>query len=145
MSETYRDYCAWEEAIVLSQKVHELIEALPADERSALAASLNSAAVNIPTTVALNLVQQQPANIRDVVSLQTQIELVDRIYPALDTGEVAKAANELLTRLQNPTTFRQIIPQPEQVESPVESTDEPVEGEPSRDVSAANRIDLQSS
>lgn len=131
----------------LSQKVHGLIESLPDSESSALASSLNVAAVNLPTSIALSIVQQQPANIRDLVSLQTQLELVDRIYPALDTAEVAQSASVLLARLQDPAAFRQTIPKPEPTPLAIEdsSAEQPLELASAPKVPPANQIDLQSS
>jgi hypothetical protein len=123
MKEAYRTFRAWEEAITLSQQVHGLIESLPSDEQSALAMSLNSAAVNIPTTIAINLIHMQIPDIRDLVALQTQLELIDRIYPALDTAEVADAASLLLARLLEPARFREAIARSQNVDENDESNE----------------------
>lgn len=141
MKESYRQFKAWEEAISLSLLVHSLIEALPSEEQSALATSLNAAAVNIPTIIALNLTQMQVPEIRDVVSLQTQLELIDRIYPALDTAEVAEAARTLLGRLQEPARFRETLahePQDE-VEEADEDMAEEIEG-----AAKTTKVDIES-
>lgn len=125
MKEEYRQYHSWEEAIKLSQQVHGLIESLPSDESSALAASLNAAAVSVPANVALNIMLGQPADIRYIVELQTQIELVNRIYPALDTASVERAASQLLERLQSVERFREMVAaKPEPTPEP-EAEDEP--------------------
>ncbi len=148
MKESYRSFKAWEEAIDLSLLVHSLIESLPSDERSALATSLNAAAVNIPTSIALNLIHMQVADIRDLVSLQTQLELVDRIYPALDTAEVAETGQALLNRLQDPARFRETIPHNS---SELASDDEVDESEPEEALEAESdqpvrptHVDIQS-
>lgn len=95
----------------LSVQVHNLVESLPEDERSALAASLSETAVRIPTSVAMDLIKGESAEVKAIVSLLTQIELVDRIYPALDTAEVQTAAQNLLVRLQDEGQFKAMIAQ----------------------------------
>ncbi len=105
----------------MSQLVHGLIEALPTDEQSALAVSLNAAVVNVPTTVALNLIQNQEADIRDILALQTQLELIERIYPALDTAGATESASSLFARLRTPDQFRELIPLPPRPDDPDQS------------------------
>lgn len=120
MIDNYRIYLAWKEAIDLSKRVHGLIESLPSDEQSGLAASLNTVSVAIPTQIALDIMHQRPADLTGVVGLQTQIELINQIYPALDTAEVEHAAANLLTRLQQPDRFNETPPA-----LVIETTDEP--------------------
>lgn len=135
-TEVYRTYRAWEEAIALGLQVHSLIESLPAEERSVLAVSLNAAIVRIPSMIALNLMSNQPADITEVISLQNQIELVNRIYPALDAADIEQSASQLLTRMQDESRFRETIPVPEppqppavQAEPDVATAEEPEEDE----------------
>lgn len=129
MKEAYRNFKVWEEAINLSLQVHGLIESLPAGEKSALAVSLNAAAINIPTTIAVNLIQMDSPNIHEVIGLQTQLEIIERIYPALDSADVTEAASTLLARLQDPLNFRELLPQPEQPIAPAEITEGLIESE----------------
>lgn len=122
----YRKHQAWEEAIKLSMQVHSLIESLPTGEQSALAVSLNHSVVSVPTSVAMDLLQEKPANIESVISLQNQIELVNRIYPALESIDVERGASELLARLQDESRWRELIPEPATASVPTDDEDEEV-------------------
>ncbi len=145
-TEQYRNYRVWEEALSLSQRIHGLAESLPSNEQSALAVSLNASMVNIPTIIALNLLQDQPADLSAVVGLQTQLELINRVYPALDTAELERAASALLIRLQDGGQFKEALPQPQPPAQPeadedVEDDEDGDEDDESEDSADASQTD----
>ena len=107
----YRKYLIWEEAIVLATQVHNLIDSLPESERSSLAVSLNEAAVSLATSISISLAMSQPPVVTKAIALLTQLEMVNRIYPALDTAEVDAQAAKLLAKLEHEDQFRELKPQ----------------------------------
>ncbi|MFI5240742.1 MAG: four helix bundle protein [Candidatus Saccharimonadia bacterium] len=128
MMQDYRKYLVWEEAIVLATQVHNLIDSLPESERSALAVSLNDAAVSLATSISISLSMSQPPVATKAIALLTQLEMVDRIYPALDTAEVDAAAAKLLAKLEHDEQFRELKPLNLSTHS-----DSPEDSEPSPD------------
>lgn len=96
----YQKHPAWKQAMDVSLDINQLGEALPANEQ--LAMELMSSAIEIPTMVAEDLLSGHKARLGGVLRLQTRLELVERIYPALDTGRVERVLNDLIETLQSP-------------------------------------------
>jgi hypothetical protein len=133
----YKQSYAWRESLTVSQEVFGLIETLP-ETAGPLAAQLAELSVGLPAGVAADLMAGREAGLDAIVRLMAAVELVDRIYPALDTGKVQKLTARLMDRLQSPT-FIELVPTPhaadarEEEETPEEvevaESDEPVEFE----------------
>lgn len=129
----YKQSYAWNEAIELAQSVFTLIESLP-ETAATLAQQLATSAVEVPAKVAKNLVKQEEAKLGPALALATEVELVGRIYPALDISDVDKKLTALMDRLQAPS-FTELKPaapvkaEVEEAESD-EEADEPDNEEP---------------
>lgn len=96
----YQKNDAWKQAIELSLKISQLSESLPDGDQ--LAGELMSSAIEIPTMAAEDLIAGHKARMGGVLRLQTRLEIVERVYPALDTNRVEKSLNHLLEILQSP-------------------------------------------
>lgn len=96
----YQQHPAWQQALDLSLDINQLGEDLPANEQLAL--ELMASAIEIPTMVAEDLLSGHKPRLGGVLRLQTRLELVTRIYPALDTARVERTLNKLIDLLQSP-------------------------------------------
>jgi hypothetical protein len=124
--EQYRTYYSWQEAMQLSLLLYRQADDLPDEEQHLLASDLRRAAVEVPTQVAENLMSQQPASLSAIIKLQIIMELIGKVYPALDTADTEKAVNMLAGRLQDPNRFMEVLPQPV---APAPAADEDEEDE----------------
>jgi hypothetical protein len=101
----YRSSSSWLGAIELGPKLMNLAEELPASEEMGLSLQLRQLMVELPATVAADLVQG--TDTRQVVAfrLLSTLELVDRVYPALDTAGLRADADSLVERLMSADQF----------------------------------------
>lgn len=84
---SYRDLDAWQEAMELAQRVYELTDTLPPDERFGLSQQLKRAAVSIPSNIAEGHARGATRDFcrflsiarGSVAEVETQIELAVRI------------------------------------------------------------------
>jgi four helix bundle protein len=95
----FRDFDAWQAAMDLAVKTHNLSAQLPAEHRFELAAQLCRAATSIPSNIAEGHAQRMDKvflrhvliALGSLAELETQIELVDRLR-ALDPTVTAQVA-----------------------------------------------------
>ncbi len=120
----YRSSSSWLGAIELGPKLMNLAEELPASEEMGLSLQLRQVMVELPTAVAADLVQG--TDTRQVVAfrLLTTLELVDRVYPALDTAGLRADADSLVERLMSAEQF---AAGPEPVPAPSAPEPEPLD------------------
>jgi hypothetical protein len=97
----YRNTLSWQGAIALGPTLLRLAEELPAAEELGLGFALRQGAVELPATIAADLVEGREPGILGVLKLSTALELIDKVYPALDTADIRKAVEDLLTRLKS--------------------------------------------
>lgn len=98
----FRSAHSWQEAIDLGPGLARLAEQLPLSEQMGLAWQLQQIMVELPQAIALDLLQdgsmtRRPASLRLIASL----DLIEKIYPALDTAEIRTAADNLVDRLKS--------------------------------------------
>jgi hypothetical protein len=97
----FQDTYSWQGAIALGSQLLSLAEELPAAEASGLALQLRQLTVDVPAGVAADLLGGMSANLTPALKLITVLELIDRIYPAIDVADVRAAADELAGRLSS--------------------------------------------
>ncbi len=101
----YRNSSSWQGAIELGPHLMRLAEELPGSEEMGLSLQLRQLMVEVPAAVAGDLVQgtssRHPAGFR----LLTTLELIDRVYPALDTAGVRADAEKLVARFMSTEQF----------------------------------------
>lgn len=103
MNEVKKFY-VWQEAIALSKQLVRICEEFSDADRNALVQHLRQAVVEIPATVAADILQGRPATLEPAIRLATELELVHRIYPAIETGSAPEKLEGLLERMQS-TSF----------------------------------------
>jgi hypothetical protein len=95
----YQDTYSWQGAIELAPQLLTLAEELPAAEEMALSLQLRQLMVELPAGIAASLVAGSLADLSAPLRLISVLEIVERIYPALDTAAVRTAADALVKRL----------------------------------------------
>jgi len=91
----YRQSQGWKGAVDLGPHLIDLAEALPAAEELGLSWQLRQLMVEIPATVAADLMYGTNTRRPPVFKLLAALELIDRVYPALDTADTRKQADRL--------------------------------------------------
>ena len=97
--DTYRTTYAWKSSLDLAPHLVRLAEQLPEAEAAGLAGLIRTLSADVPGAIATDLVTgsttAMPAMLRTIGAL----EVIERVYPALDTAIVRAAADELATRV----------------------------------------------
>ncbi len=115
---------AWKEAIELSLDLIRICEEFSDGDHNVLLGHLKNAVVDIPASVASDIKYSRGANLEPVIKLATELELVHRVYPAVDTGSAPEKVKSLLARMESNDFHEQIPTKPEPAPKPEE---EPVE------------------
>jgi hypothetical protein len=97
----YRETYSWQQAIELSPRLMALAEELPAAEAMGLSWQLRQTMVELPASIAGDLLRGTEDRINETLKLVTALELIDHVYPALDTADTRKSADELAARLMS--------------------------------------------
>ncbi len=110
----YRETYSWRAAIELGHPLTLLTEELPAQENSGLITALQSLMVDLPSAIAGDLISGTNARQTAYVRLQSVLELIERVYPALDTAESKTKLDELIARTESPAFAEvHVAPTPE--------------------------------
>lgn len=96
----FRDTHSWQGAIELGPKLVRLAEDLPVAEQMGLSLQLRQSMVDLPAAIAVDLLEggsntRKPATLR----LVAMLDLIEKIYPALDTADVRGAVDTLAERI----------------------------------------------
>jgi hypothetical protein len=119
----YQNTHAWQQAIELSLQLQSLIEELPAEEKDSLIPLLRESMVNIPAKIAMALIHDSQPDMEAVLRLQTQLEIISRVYPAIEIGSQQDSLGELLERLSD-GTFQELVPEEPKPEPAADDSDE---------------------
>lgn len=115
---------AWKEAIDLSLELIRICEAFSVGDQNVLLGHLKQAVVEIPASVAADIKYSRGANLEPVVKLATELDLVHRVYPAVDTGAAPEMAQKLLARMESVSFHEQMTSsQPVEKQSAVQKVD----------------------
>jgi hypothetical protein len=95
----YRETYSWQSAIALGPQLMQLAEELPASEENGLSFQLRSLMVELPSSIAADLLADRPATLTPVLKLIAAVELIDNVFPALDTAATQTSLEELTNRL----------------------------------------------
>jgi hypothetical protein len=124
----YQDTFAWQQAIELSHHLQEVTEELPAEEKVSLGNLLRDSMVEIPATVALDIIQKSEPSWAPVLRLETKLQVISRIYPAIDLGAAEQALKALMELMKSAESLNQT------------SMPAPQEPEPSQEVSSSDNL-----
>ena len=94
----YRNSLSWLAAIKLSKPLTLLIEELPSQEDHGLIMTIQALMVEVPAMIALDLLDNSDLRRVSLFKLEAAIEVVDHVYPALDTLESRTAVETLIAR-----------------------------------------------
>ncbi len=124
----FRDTPGWQEAIDLGPKLVNLAEQLPASEEMGLSFQLRKVMVKLPASIALDAAKGVDSRKRlaPIVRLTAILDLIDKIYPALDTGDTRSALEQLADKVAaKPSgsigTAASVAPAPAKVTAPAET------------------------
>ena len=95
----YKDTHSWQDAMRLGPHLMKLAEEMPATEELGLSWQLRQAMVEIPATIAADLVHGNKPGLMPLLKLVAALELIDKVYPALDTASAKAASDKLADRL----------------------------------------------
>lgn len=95
----YRNTYSWLGALNLGPKLVNLSEDLPMQEQTGLVMQLHQLMVELPAMVAADLVDDTNLRFAPFYRLTAVLELIERVYPALDAGDAKKSLDELGERL----------------------------------------------
>lgn len=102
---------AWQEAMELANELNRLCEEFSDGDRNVLVGHLRQSVVDIPATVAADIMLARPASIEPVIRLATELELVHKIYPAIETGSAPQKTEALLARMRS-VNYTERVPEP---------------------------------
>lgn len=128
----YRETTAWQGAIALGPRLARLAEELPAAEEYGLALQLRQAMVELPAAIAQDIINDENHRQAVVLRLVATVELVERVYPALDVSAARHAVDSTAEQLlSDQWTEASALPQeePEIMEEP-EAAEAEYEAEP---------------
>jgi hypothetical protein len=105
-----------------------LAEEMPASEEMGLSMQLRELMVEVPATIAADLIHgDQDNRLLPALKLVATLELIDRVYPALDTADTKAAINNLVEQLASPSFATAPVPAPTAESSDLDPTAEPAE------------------
>jgi len=104
---------AWQEALKLSKELTKICEEFSDADTNVLVWHLRSSVVDIPAGIAADLQAGRPATMEAVVKLVAALELVAKIYPAIETSGADEPLRQLLERMQS-DGFSEREPEPEE-------------------------------
>lgn len=130
----YRNTYSWQAALDLGPELVSLAEDLPLHEQTGLVMQISELMIELPAMVAADLVDGTSLRFAPFYRLIAALELIERVYPALDAGEAKSDLEELGVRLAS-ASFTELVPAPaialpapsddDDDESADESADEP--------------------
>ena len=118
----YRDTYSWQAAVELGRPLTVLTEELPAQEDRGLIMALQSLMIELPAAIAGDLVAGTSTRLAVIFRLQAALELIERVYPALDTAASKNGLDAIVERTES-ADFAAIVVKPEPY---VESEETPV-------------------
>jgi hypothetical protein len=96
----YRKTKAWHEAVELAPHLVRLAEELPSGEEHGLSTQLRHLMVELPAAIASDLLEKDSFTRRPVaLRLVAILDIIDKVYPALDTAAARTAIEVLIDRV----------------------------------------------
>ncbi|MDB5178407.1 MAG: hypothetical protein JWN01_350 [Patescibacteria group bacterium] len=95
----YRTTFSWQQAIELGPQLVRLAEELPGSEQLGLCWQLQQVMVELPTAIALDLLDDSYTRRPVALRLVATLEIIEKVYPALDTQALRGDAQDLIDRI----------------------------------------------
>ncbi len=99
---------SWQDAVELGASLVTLAEALPSHEQTGLVMQLHQLMLDLPTQIAADLADGSRTRFVTIYRLASALELIEMIYPALDTADIHKDFERLSSRLDS-DSFHEVI------------------------------------
>jgi hypothetical protein len=132
----YRNTPSWQGALDVAPGLIRLAEDLPGSEDMGLGYQIRTLIVELPAAIATDLMHGSEMRLVAVMRLAAVLDLIDRVYPALDTADTRQAVDRLAAQLSGPgfgeqpaTTTPPAQPEPTE---PAESAEAEPTPEPSQ-------------
>jgi hypothetical protein len=107
----FRDTFAWREAIELGPDLLQLAEQLPASEERGLAYRIRQVMVELPAAIAYDLLESESYSRKlHIAELAAMLDIIDKVYPALDTVEPRNKLEQLAIRVGSSDTYGEQTP-----------------------------------
>jgi hypothetical protein len=142
----YRSTQSWQGAIDLTPGLMELAEQLPTAEADGLSLQLRQIMVSFPAAIASDLVKGGDKRFMPLFKLVAALEMIDKVYPALDTTGSKTALDKLADLLNAPDFDQTAAGQTEAPAAPAPATAEPtppIIAEPAEEAPAAEPTHVQ--
>lgn len=98
----YRSNPYWKAAVDLGPTLVRLADELPASEANGISQILRHVATELPAAIAADLMDNGNTRQAPALKLAAAVELIDKVYPALDTAAGRAAVDALLEKLFAP-------------------------------------------
>jgi hypothetical protein len=124
----YRNTPSWQGALDVAPGLIRLAEDLPGSEDMGLGYQIRTLIVELPAAIATDLMHGSEMRLVAVMRLAAVLDLIDRVYPALDTADTRQAVDRLAAGFgeQPAATTPPAQPEPtEPAEAEAEPTPEP--------------------
>ena len=95
----YRSNPYWKAAVDLGPTLVRLADELPASEATGISQVLRLVAIELPAAIAADLMDGGSTRQAPALKLAAAVELIDKVYPALDTAAGRSAVDALLEKL----------------------------------------------
>jgi hypothetical protein len=105
----FKETYSWQGAVDLGTSLVVLAEALPTHEQTGLVMQLHQLMLDLPSQIAADLSENSRSRFGSIYRLASALDLIENIYPALDTADVRSDFIKLVTRLDS-DTFSEKIP-----------------------------------
>lgn len=99
---------SWQDAVELGAALVVIAESLPPHEQTGLVMQLHQLMLDLPSQVAIDLGDSTKTRFVTVYRLASALELIEKIYPALDTAHVRSDFEQLVSRLES-DSFSEIV------------------------------------
>lgn len=107
----FRDTFAWREAIEMGPDLIQLAEQLPASEEMGLAYGIRKVMVELPAAIAYDLLEGNSySRKKPIARLAAMLDIIDKVYPALDTIEPRNKLEKLTDRVGSSESFGEQTP-----------------------------------
>jgi hypothetical protein len=102
----YRSSSSWKGAIELGPKLISLADDLPGSEGMGLSRQIRELMVEIPASMAMDMMHEHSdSRMVPVIKLLATLEIIDKVYPALDTAGIRADVDALAEKLSDGETF----------------------------------------
>jgi hypothetical protein len=91
----------WQDAVALAAQVVKVCEEFTQSDGNVLVWHLRQSAVDVPASIASDLISNHDASLQPLTKLGVELELVNKIYPAIDIEAAKIQLQKVMERIQS--------------------------------------------